>query len=890
MPRTLLSIAVLLLTTGFVHADTPSYQRHVSALLSKLGCNGGTCHGAVQGQNGFRLSLFAADPVLDYERLVRESRGRRISFLQPDASLIVLKGSGVMPHRGGKRFDLGSFDHQVLRDWLSAGAPADSADAARVLQLKVEPADKVLAKDATYSLKVQAQFADGSTEDVTRYCSFNSFDSQVASVDAHGVVQGQGVGDTALVVRYRSLPAIALVLVPHMGRGSQTPVKGHNFVDEHVLKKLRQMNLPSAPLADDATFLRRLSLDVVGSLPEADEVRQFLTDPDPAKRTKKIAELLKRPGHAALWTMKFGDLLKASNYGVLTDGLSTEMDAPRLQGWVRARLEENLPYDQFVERILLATSRESRSLDEYAQEVVDLLEAYGPGQKDVELYRQRKTLDLYWQRRYANGVTGAMQVAHSFLGLRLECAQCHRHPHDVWQQDDFLSFANFFMRVRPVGYTDEIKKLDPGKAAVAKKLGEEGKKLEQEAKKLKDAEAKKHDDEVKKATSDVSNLKLELTKLEKQLVDLLAKKDPKAGEVQARCDLMKNDLTKLEERLREVVDRSEKFKENLAKMENRSKALVLADSRLLHGEALLSPPGSFATVTSPLGSQTSKTYRLLGESASIDVKPDEDPRAHVVAWMRRPDNPFFAKAIVNRVWAHYFGRGIVDPPDHLSPLNPATHPELLKELCDGFIGAKYDLRWLHRTILESRTYQQSSQAPAASLVDRGKNYAASPVRRLPAEVLVDALNQATGVSEDFGMKANHWPEQLRTIEAPFMPKNGFVAFMLENFGKPRRQSAVQCDCERDGSASVFQVLTLANHPRLWEKIAEPKGLVARIVKEHSDEKARLDELYLTVLSRFPEAKERHTCGEFLKESPTTDEGFQGVLWSLLNTREFLFQH
>src|SRR5581483_5349792 len=222
------------------------------------------------------------------------------------------------------------------------------------------------------------------------------------------------------------------------------------------------------------------------------------------------------------------------------------------------------------------------------------------------------------------------------------------------------------------------------------------------------------------------------------------------------------------------------------------------------------------TVTSPLGTQSSKEFRLLGETKPLDIPKEKDPRLLLAEWMKRPDNPYFARAIVNRVWAHYFGRGIVDPPDNLSPFNPASHPELLKELCAQFIKNGYDLKWLHRTILTSRTYQQSSQPSPATAMDR-TNYAYFYYRRLPAEVLLDALNQATGAGEKMEMEYFHWPKELRTVEIPYTPKNAFVTFMLTNFGRPKRNAAVQCDCERDGNASVLQVLSLANHPRLWAK-------------------------------------------------------------------------
>jgi hypothetical protein len=295
----------------------------------------------------------------------------------------------------------------------------------------------------------------------------------------------------------------------------------------------------------------------------------------------------------------------------------------------------------------------------------------------------------------------------------------------------------------------------------------------------------------------------------------------------------------------------------MAAMDRRGKMLPEIGRRMMHAEIqhLTDARAGFASVTSPLGTQTSKQYRLLGESKALDVPAGQDPRLQLMAWMRRPDNPYFARAIVNRVWAHYFGRGLIDPPDNLSPFNPASHPELLRELAGQFIQHGYDLKWLHRTILVSRTYQQSSQPGPANAMDRS-NYAYSYLRRLPAEVLLDALNQATGTGENLDMKYHHWPEHIKIVEMPFLPRNDFVKFVLEQFGRPARNSATQCDCERDSSVSILQVMTLANHPRVWQKIADPKGQVARALKELSDDRARIEELFLVALSRTPgEAEE-----------------------------------
>ena len=258
--------------------------------------------------------------------------------------------------------------------------------------------------------------------------------------------------------------------------------------------------------------------------------------------------------------------------------------------------------------------------------------------------------------------------------------------------------------------------------------------------------------------------------------------------------------------------------------------------------------------------------------------------------MRRPDNPYFSRAIVNRVWAHYFGRGIVDPPDDLSPLNPPSHPELLDELATRFISSGFDLRWLHRVILSTRTYQQSSSPSTANRLDR-TNYAYFYVRRLEAEVVLDALDDATGTTENFGMQYYHWPQTLRNIEVPYPPeKNEFVCFMLEQFGRPERNSAIQCDCERIPDSSILQVLSLTNHPRIWAKITASDGRAAKIVKQNEGADACVDAVFLSDLGRPPADSERSACLQYLETAATREQGVQGLMWSLLNTKEFLLQH
>lgn len=819
------------------------FSRHVVPIFSKLGCNAGACHGAVQGQNGFRLSLFGAEPALDHFRLLREAAGRRINTAHPDESLLLLKATGQVEHRGGLRTTLGSADYRILRDWLAQGARIDAVGKSLVDQLMVSPREKLGAVGEAYSLKVEAKFADGSTEDVTALCTFESNNKDVAEVDRFGRVQLVGVGDAPLVVRYRSQPALALALVPGKALASFPAASEKSLIDRRIIAKLKKLNIEPSDDCDDATFLRRVRLDITGSLPTADEVRAFLADADPGKRAKLIDTLLNDPGYSALWSTKFADLLRAR----ISYEDFTHQPAPAgiraFYDWLRERLNENTPYDDLVARMVLATSLDGRSREEWIRETIDGLSDSIAAKGGKTRSADRKTLDLFWHRFDAVGVKGAVQFAHSFLGLRLQCAQCHRHPSDIWTQDDVLSLSNFFMRTKANTGVLSVKEAGQIKKAVGAGLtADEKNRLTEEAKKLAE-EGKTLQEKAKSAKGN----KAEVDALQTQAK---AKTD-RAGAITRAI-----------------------------------KILEVSYVGHVKGNAF-----GWASVTSPLGTQSAETFRLLGERENAKIADEQDPREPLVAWLRRPDNPFFARAIVNRVWAHYFGRGIVDPPDDLSPLNPATHPELLQELSDAFVKEKYDLKWLHRTIVSSQTYQRSSRTKPTNQGD-SRNYASFYPRRMVAEVLVDALGQATGVPDVF--KAGGAPVA-RAIEIPGtiadrMVGNPSVELAFTIFGRPTRNAETLCDCDREGRPALVQSLYLANHPDLLKKISAPKGRLADVLKAHSDDTRRIDELFLWTLSRPPTDAERAYCLSHVRGSSSPSRGYEGLVWSLLNTREFLLNH
>jgi Protein of unknown function (DUF1553)/Protein of unknown function (DUF1549)/Bacterial Ig-like domain (group 2) len=810
--------------------QTPLFSRHIVPILARLGCNaGGSCHGTVKGQGGFRLSLFGGQPAVDFERLTREYSGRRLNFNDPDRSLILLKATGQVPHGGGKRTTVASTDYLALRAWIAAGSPLDDATRSRVTRLVVNPAEQILKVGESHRLQVTATYADGSSADVTNLCRHETRDEEVATIDLSGTVRGRQVGDTAAVIRYGAEPVLAsLLVVPAAASTKPFPaITAHNFIDEHILAKLRAMDVPPAALCDDATFLRRLYLDVIGYLPPPEEARAFLADKTADKRNKKIDEVLAKPGHAEIWAAQFSDLIKPVERG--NEGSNNLVGGQvlriRFYEWLRARLQENVPYDQLVERIFVSSSLEGRPVAGWIAEFEALRDE--PGKKKdrplseplLSVYNQRRTLDLYWERDGATGVSGAMQFAHAFLGLRLQCAQCHRHPYDVWQQDDLLSFANFFTAMNTA----------PGHRKNSPEV-------EAHANRLK-PELKAWTDEVKK---------------------LSASKTPAD---QAKVAQLQGKIAS-------------------------AQALLAAEVAPLSSGVV-----GAVSVQSPLGTQESKVARLLGEKTIAAPAAGQDRRKMVIDWLRRPDNPFFARAVVNRVWAHYLGRGLIDPPDNLSPLNPPSHARLLDALAQGFIKNHYDLRWLHRTILQSRTYQQSQEGGPARNRDR-RSYARFQIRRLPGEVILDVVNQATGAREKYPAGWMFREGERAVLTAGVMVDvynfyNINDPFRYLVFGRQLRRTNVQCDCEQGNDVALPQLLFLANHEEVRRKIAADNGRVAQLAgNARLDNQQRLEELFLAALARLPNAEEVKAGLEHLKTSDTLRKGLEEVLWSLINTREF----
>ena len=685
-------------------------------------------------------------------------------------------------------------------------------------------------------LRVRARFGDGPEEDITPFCDFRVQDDAVAEVTPLGEVKGLRPGDTALVVAYRGNVRAIRVLVPMPAEpGFRYPqVPEVNYVDREVFAKLKRLNIVPSGVSGDAEFLRRATIDTIGCLPTPEEVRAFLADKTPDKRAKKIDELLSHPLHAALWATRYSDITGNNTAALVALAPITQARYSQMwHDWLRKRFADNTPYDEIVRGILCATTRDGHSPEEWMKELRALDQASQKG--FVTPYPERPSLDLYW--RVSNAATleeMGERTAAAFLGVRLECAQCHKHPFDRWTQADYRAYANVFGQVA-IGVAPE------SQAVV-------------------EAEAKAR--------------------------GVVMGKAGKGGGI--------------------------------------SEVYLTSKIRALPHPAYgpTSPPVKVKGAPPPPPALQLHPRALGGPE--IALEPGKDARLTLFEWMRSPDNPYFARSFVNRVWGHYFGVGLVDPVDNFSLANPPSNEKLLDALARDFVEHHYDIRRLERTILSSRVYQLASEMNETNKHDH-INYSHSFVRPLLAEVVVDVLNSATGVVEDFSGDA---PPGSHAIEVgASRVQNPSVAYAFRTFGRPPRTSA--CDCERATEPALPQTLYLMTDPAVLEKLrgqvtVNGKGMkpvqgpveggrLAKLLKSEKTDDEILEELFLATLSRFPSAAEKKHFATYRAatkadppatpaEPPVKGKGpakvvltpreaaFVDAFWALINTREFLVNH
>jgi Protein of unknown function (DUF1549)/Protein of unknown function (DUF1553) len=771
------------------------FERHIMGLFSKAGCNNGSCHGSFQGKNGFRLSLFGFDPDKDFAALTRDIQGRRIDTIHPDNSLLLLKGAGLMRHEGGARFSKDSWQYQIFQEWIKAGAPRTKGSG-EIVDIEINPKEYVFVHvGETAKMKVTAKFADGSKEDITPFCDFRVQDDAIARVSILGDITGLQPGDSGFVVLYRGKVSSARILVPTKATDVKYPAEV-NYVDKEVFAKLKKLNVVPSDLASDTEFLRRVTIDVTGSLPTTEEIRSFLADKSASKREKKIDDLLKNSRHAALWATKFSDIT-GNNTQALEQPADMQMKRSQMwHDWVRVRLEKNVPYDEIVKGMLTATSLEGLTPEQWLEQTKKI-EA-DAAKYDTSEYSKRATNDLFWRRLGAvQSIEWGEKAAAAFLGVRLECAQCHKHPFDRWTQADYRAFANVFAGV-------------------------------------------------------TFNKALYSTPAMKKMVDA------------------------------ENAERTKEAAGNKAKQANTVREMfVSTDFNRKSG-----------LLTHPDTNQVLEPKAPAGPEFKFEK--GKDIRADLFAWMRSADNPFFARSFVNRIWGHYFGVGLVDPVDDFSQANPPSNARLLDALAKDFIAHNYDIRHIERTILVSRTYQNSSVPNETNRFDK-VNYARSYVRSMLAEVVVDVVNDALGTSETYNLGGKDDPaakamDGKRLIEiGSSRMNNGNLAYALRIFGRPPRTTA--CDCERTMEPALPQTLFRMTDAGLLQKMKASTNRVALLLKDKSKTDDEVfEEIFLATMSRYPRPDEVAVFKDHRKTTSDRTAAFTDVSWALINTREFILNH
>lgn len=714
------------------------FSTDVVPILTKLSCNSGGCHGKATGQNGFKLSLLGFEPESDFRTIVKEARGRRLFPSDPGRSLLLLKATSQVPHGGGRRLTTNSDEYQTLYQWISGGVRQPTNLDPTLERIDVDPVERVLTTKATQQLRVTASFSDGTTRDVTQQAVYQSNHPVLAQVKSHGLIQTSAAnGLFAVMVRFgdkittfhgavpfESDPTNAKRIALKLNQlENQLPTSPLN---QHLLRQWKRLRIvPSTP-ADDATFIRRVTIDICGTLPTRTEVEHYLSDKSKLKRENLIDRLLERPEYASYFALKWGDILqnRGSGYSTSKQRSGTALFA----GWIRDSLAMNKPYDQFAAEIVTASGN------------------------------QRENPPTVWYRQVRTSTDYVESVAQAFLGVRIQCAQCHHHPFERWSQADYFGLAAVFSRIgRKGGFADaEV----PTEEIIFVK--------------------------------DRGNIR-----------------HPRTGQ--------------------------------------------------------LVPPR-------PLG------------GPNLELSRFEDPRQSFARWMIQPGNPFFARTFVNRIWAHFHGRGMIDPLDDARSTNPPSNPELLNALAQDFVSSGFDVKHLIRTVCNTYSYQLDMKPNEWNQGDT-QTFARFYPRRLSAEVLLDGMSQVLDVPTEFAGGPGIFPAGTRAIE---LTDENVPAHFLDVFGRPARNSA--CECERVDAPALGQALELVNSSEIHRKLIATNGYLARLIEGDESVPDKVIDVFLRSLGRRPQSEELGSAVEFIESEADTAEAYRSLTWSLLATNEFLFNH
>jgi len=713
-----------------------NFRNEVLPILSRLGCNSGACHGALAGKGGFRLSLRGYDAIADHAAIALQLRGRRIEIADPGRSLLLMKPTGVLPHKGGLRLRADSREYRKLAAWIADGAPGPRDEDARLADIRVLPEQALLAPGANSRVLVQAEYTDGRIVDVTRWAKFSATDEAVAAVDDEGRVSIRGSGEAAVLVWFDSRVLLSRITVPFDNDIDPTiyaALPRSNFIDDLNLRQLETLRLlPSEP-ADRATFIRRATIDTIGRLPTPEETAAYLADDRPGARHRLIDRLLASDAFVDYWSHKWSDLL-------LVNGTKLRPVAVKAYyEWIRQAVKENRPWDQFVTEVLTATGDSN---------TVGATNFFAIHQSPEEMTEN---------------------ASQAFLGLSIGCAKCHNHPLEKWTNDQYYAMANLFSRVRAKGWGGE----------------------------------------------------------------------PRNGD---GLRTLYNDQT---------------------------------------GE-LIQPGRGKPQPPAPL------------DSDPIDFDAPGDRREVAADWITSPDNPYFARAIVNRIWANFFGRGLVEQVDDLRLSNPASNEPLLAAAADFLVDRDFDLKEWMRAILDSETYGRSSTHRPENVAE-SKYHSRFYPRRLMAEVLLDSIDQVLDTASPFTTVAfpgadsqatDFYPKGTRAIQ---LYDAAIDSYFLKTFGRNPRE--ITCECERSGEPSMVQVLHLSNGETLNPKLADAANSLSRWIAAGLSDAEIVDRLFQTALSRSPSDQESAGLLTVIAEyGDDRRQALEDACWSVLASAEFTFNH
>ncbi|HZZ72321.1 MAG TPA: DUF1549 and DUF1553 domain-containing protein [Pirellulales bacterium] len=693
------SVTVPVKAHGLKSEYQVSFCRDCMPLMSKLGCNAGTCHGSAKGKNGFKLSLRGYDPVFDYTALTDDLAARRFNRASPEHSLMLMKLCGMVPHVGGVLSKPGEPSYELIKKWIEQGVRFD-AGAPKVAKIEVLPANPIIPlPKMKQQISVQATYTDGSVRDVTAEAFVEGGNIEVLEANKSGLVTALRRGESAVLVRFEG--NYAATTITCMGDRADFVWKDqpvNNYIDELVNAKLQRVKTSASGLCSDTEFLRRIHLDLTGLPPTPAEVRAFLADTRDTntKRNEIIDRLLGSGDYVEHWANKWADLLQVNSKFLGDQG------AWAFRNWIKQAVASNMPYDQFVYQILTAKGSNLEN-------------------PPAAYFKVLRTPDDVMEN-----------TTQLFLAVRFNCNKCHDHPFERWTQNQHGELAAYFAKIG--------RKEDPRHAG--QKIGGSA---------------------VEGATALVEDIY-----------------DTNSGEVKH--------------------------------------------------------PNTGAVM------QPKFPYPLADPVAA-----DGSLREQLARWITSPENDYFAKSYVNRLWSYLLGVGLIEPVDDIRAGNPPTNPELLNRLTRDFIASKFNAQEMLRLICKSRTYQRSIATDKWN-VDDTVNYSHATARRLSAEVLYDTIYNVTGATRNLpNMPAGARAEEER--DPAIRLDDGF----LELSGRPARESA--CECERSSGVMLGMVLNLINGPTMANAINQPNNAIQKLVESEKDDSKLVEAIFLRVLNRFPTEKE-----------------------------------